>query len=392
MQHTVGQSLRDARERKGLTLSEAAAQTKIKLSQLEAMERDDFSSMAAPLYVKGFVRLYAKVLGLDPAPLIDSMFATPAEPVAPAVPALAPENTSRMLRKKSQPSPEYAPTVSAFDPDAPFAPPAAMGPVKAAPSPPPRAEPAAPTSDAPGGSAIARRLASAQAALNSALESVKRPARSHAAETAPSAPAPSAEPSSAFDFPRPSARAPKAPAPKPSAPDLFAFAEQARAVPPPETPANQPAPVAATPPPPSSVLSVSSVPPAPVPPAVTPAPPAAAAKAGRIRHTASIFPRPAARTADARATTPRAARKNMVPTAAWKDIADPALAFLKQYGARIVLVAGAVALVWVLILSLRGCDSAPRPLPADAPSGYAELPFDPYLPPADTPAPPAARP
>ena len=30
------------------------------------MERDDFSRMAAPIYAKGFIRLYAEYLGLDP--------------------------------------------------------------------------------------------------------------------------------------------------------------------------------------------------------------------------------------------------------------------------------------------------------------------------------------
>lgn len=67
---TIGQILKEARERKGVSLSKASAETNIKLQHLEAMERDDFSRMAAPIYAKGFIRIYAEYLGLDPRPLI----------------------------------------------------------------------------------------------------------------------------------------------------------------------------------------------------------------------------------------------------------------------------------------------------------------------------------
>jgi cytoskeletal protein RodZ len=36
-----------------------------------ALEADDFSGMAAPTYAKGFIRLYAGYLGLNPEPLVD---------------------------------------------------------------------------------------------------------------------------------------------------------------------------------------------------------------------------------------------------------------------------------------------------------------------------------
>jgi transcriptional regulator with XRE-family HTH domain len=67
---TIGQILRDAREGRQLTTSKAAADTNIKIQHIEAMERDDFSHMAAPIYAKGFIRIYAEYLGVDPAPLI----------------------------------------------------------------------------------------------------------------------------------------------------------------------------------------------------------------------------------------------------------------------------------------------------------------------------------
>ena len=67
---TLGQILKEAREKKGVTASQAAAATRMKIQAVEALERDDFSRMAAPMYAKGFIKLYAEYLGLDPAPLV----------------------------------------------------------------------------------------------------------------------------------------------------------------------------------------------------------------------------------------------------------------------------------------------------------------------------------
>ena len=68
---TLGETLKQARERKQVTASVAAADTRIKVQHIEAMEQGDFSSIAAPAYVKGFIKLYAEYLGLDPEPLIE---------------------------------------------------------------------------------------------------------------------------------------------------------------------------------------------------------------------------------------------------------------------------------------------------------------------------------
>ncbi|MBP7828958.1 MAG: helix-turn-helix domain-containing protein [Kiritimatiellae bacterium] len=66
----IGQTLREARERKKVTCSQAASATRMKVQHVEALERNDFKPMAAPTYAKGFIRLYAGYLGLDPGPLI----------------------------------------------------------------------------------------------------------------------------------------------------------------------------------------------------------------------------------------------------------------------------------------------------------------------------------
>ncbi|HMO03559.1 MAG TPA: helix-turn-helix transcriptional regulator [Kiritimatiellia bacterium] len=67
----MGQKFRAAREKKKLNISKAAALTRIKVQHLEMMENDDFSKMPAPTYAKGFIRIYASFLGLDPIPLVE---------------------------------------------------------------------------------------------------------------------------------------------------------------------------------------------------------------------------------------------------------------------------------------------------------------------------------
>ncbi len=68
---TLGQKLQAARTAKKLTASEAAKGTRIKIQHIQAMERDDFSAIPAPAYAKGFIKIYAEYLELDPAPLIE---------------------------------------------------------------------------------------------------------------------------------------------------------------------------------------------------------------------------------------------------------------------------------------------------------------------------------
>ena len=68
---TLGQKLKAAREAKGISESEAGAAIKTLTRLIVAMEADDFSGMAAPTYAKGFIRLYAGYLGLNPEPLIE---------------------------------------------------------------------------------------------------------------------------------------------------------------------------------------------------------------------------------------------------------------------------------------------------------------------------------
>jgi transcriptional regulator with XRE-family HTH domain len=66
----LGQRLRAAREKKGASRSEAAEATRMKVQMIEEIEGNDFSHIPATVYGKGFIRMYAEYLGLDPVPLI----------------------------------------------------------------------------------------------------------------------------------------------------------------------------------------------------------------------------------------------------------------------------------------------------------------------------------
>lgn len=67
---TLGSKLRIAREAKGLTISQLGEMTRIKSQQIEGLERDDYSKIPAPMYVKGFIKLCAQALDMEPGPLL----------------------------------------------------------------------------------------------------------------------------------------------------------------------------------------------------------------------------------------------------------------------------------------------------------------------------------
>lgn len=67
----LGHILREARETKGFTLREVQDQTRISSRFLEALEIGDFDRLPTPTHVRGFLRNYARFLGLDPEPLLE---------------------------------------------------------------------------------------------------------------------------------------------------------------------------------------------------------------------------------------------------------------------------------------------------------------------------------
>jgi cytoskeleton protein RodZ len=65
-----GSLLHDERRRQNLSLGDVSRQLKLSVRQVEALERDDYDVFGGQVFVHGFVRNYAKLLGLDPEPLL----------------------------------------------------------------------------------------------------------------------------------------------------------------------------------------------------------------------------------------------------------------------------------------------------------------------------------
>ncbi|MFN9490765.1 MAG: helix-turn-helix domain-containing protein [Betaproteobacteria bacterium] len=68
-----GRVLAQAREQRGQTIAEVAQQLKLSPHQIESLEADDFSKLPGPVFVRGFVRNYARLLNLDPEPLLSRL-------------------------------------------------------------------------------------------------------------------------------------------------------------------------------------------------------------------------------------------------------------------------------------------------------------------------------
>jgi cytoskeleton protein RodZ len=66
----LGETLQRARQARGLTLEEVERDTRISRRYLQALENENFGLLPAPVYARGFLRTYARYLGLEPANLL----------------------------------------------------------------------------------------------------------------------------------------------------------------------------------------------------------------------------------------------------------------------------------------------------------------------------------
>ncbi len=69
---SVGNALREARIRKGLSLIDAEKATSIRCSYLDALERDEYHKLPEEVFIKGMIRNYGNFLGLNGPELVDS--------------------------------------------------------------------------------------------------------------------------------------------------------------------------------------------------------------------------------------------------------------------------------------------------------------------------------
>lgn len=97
-----GDRLRREREMRGVTLDEISVSTRISRRHLEALEREEFDSLPGGIFNKGFVRAYAKFLGIDEEQAVaDYLAANSPEPEAEEVFPL--DVPAKPVRKSTQP-------------------------------------------------------------------------------------------------------------------------------------------------------------------------------------------------------------------------------------------------------------------------------------------------
>lgn len=69
--NTIGSRLEEARKKRGVSLREASEATKIRSDYLQKLEDGNFDIGLPPIYVRGFLRNYARYLKLDPAKMME---------------------------------------------------------------------------------------------------------------------------------------------------------------------------------------------------------------------------------------------------------------------------------------------------------------------------------
>jgi cytoskeleton protein RodZ len=92
----IGTRLRGAREKKGLTILQAAEKMHVDARILESLEAEDFAALGAPVYARGHLRHYAELVGESPTELqqlyADSTKAAPAQPDLTRIARVEPES------------------------------------------------------------------------------------------------------------------------------------------------------------------------------------------------------------------------------------------------------------------------------------------------------------
>lgn len=103
---SFGDKLRREREMRRITLDEIAESTKISRRHLESLEKEDFASLPGGVFNKGFVKAYARYLGIDEDQAAADYAAVANEP--------APEEDKFPLEIHEKPKPELNPRNSRF--------------------------------------------------------------------------------------------------------------------------------------------------------------------------------------------------------------------------------------------------------------------------------------
>ena len=92
--HGAGERLRTAREAAGLSQADVASRLKMPLRVVKSLEEEDWSRLGAPVFVRGQLRSYSKLLGLGIDPVVDAAGVAPVVP-----PTLTPRTFTSPLQR-----------------------------------------------------------------------------------------------------------------------------------------------------------------------------------------------------------------------------------------------------------------------------------------------------
>jgi len=96
----LGDEFRANREARHLSLSDVSEQIHIRSVYLQSIEEEEWSAIAAPVYARGFVRTYARFLGMDPEFAVERVNAAMGTQTAPSK---APEpSAEKSIRSRSR--------------------------------------------------------------------------------------------------------------------------------------------------------------------------------------------------------------------------------------------------------------------------------------------------
>lgn len=96
----IGEQLKAAREARNLSLMDISEVIRIKVSYLEALERDDYEHMPVPIYTKNYILKYGNYLGLDGKQLAERFQAMTSQ--YSAFPSSSVPVSEKVLRKNKE--------------------------------------------------------------------------------------------------------------------------------------------------------------------------------------------------------------------------------------------------------------------------------------------------
>jgi len=101
---SIGETLAAGRRQSGLTITQVSQRTCIRETIIRGIERGDFSGCGGDFYARGHIRSIARVIGLDPGPLIDEYDATMGAPEAISAAEVFQPVTPVKLKERRRPN------------------------------------------------------------------------------------------------------------------------------------------------------------------------------------------------------------------------------------------------------------------------------------------------